>query len=159
MARGRVIGRQGAIPWHLPSDLANFKRLTWGHPIIMGRSTFLSLGKVLPGRTNIILSRKPGWAVCGGIVCASLEQALELIADAEECFIIGGARVYAEALPFIQRQYLSLLHIDVTGDAYYPELCAEQWTVRKHVFYQHDRCPWSYLELERCGESEHFGKF
>ena len=149
MARGRVIGMQGRIPWRLPGDLANFKRLTWGRPIIMGRKTFESLGRVLPGRTNIVLSRDKKLAVCGGIVCASLQQALELAAEAEECFIIGGGRLYAEAMPWVQRQYLSLLHADFAGDAFYPELAAEQWLVRKHAYFPGDVYPWSYLELER----------
>ena len=149
MARGRVIGLQGRIPWRLPRDLANFKRLTWGHPVIMGRKTFASLGRVLPGRTNIVLSRDKNLSVCGGIVCVSLEQALELTADAEECFIIGGGSLYTEAMPLVQRQYLTLVHADTEGDAFYPEFEAEQWTVRKHAYFSDDVYPWSYLELER----------
>ncbi|MBQ7568693.1 dihydrofolate reductase [bacterium] len=149
MAKGRVIGRQGTIPWRLPSDLAHFKRLTMGHPIIMGRKTFASLGRALPGRTNIVLSRQSGFAVCGGIVCPSLDRALELVADADECFIIGGAQLYADALPIIQRQYLSLLQTEFEGDAFYPEIDPEHWLLKNYRSFPDDVYPWAYIELER----------
>ena len=149
MARGRVIGRQGRIPWHLPADLASFRRLTMGRPIIMGRRTFESLGRALPGRTNIVLSRSPDFAVCCGIVCRSLEDALEIAADEEESFIIGGGRLYEQALPMVQRQYLSLLQADIAGDTYYPELDPAQWRVASYRRFPDDVIPWAFLRLDR----------
>lgn len=149
MARGRIIGNEGVIPWKLPSDLSQFRRLTWGKPIIMGRKTFMSLGKSLPGRTNIVISKTPGFAICGGIVCQSLENAFELIADVDECFVIGGEKIYESAMPWIQRQYLSLLQIDCVGDARYPAISPEEWEIEVYQRHCDDCIPWVFLQLER----------
>ena len=148
MAPGRVIGKDGAIPWHLPQDLANFKRLTWGKPIIMGRRTYESIGRPLPGRRNIVLSRR-GLRAEQCQVCPDLEAALRSVQDAPEAFIIGGAQLYAQALPLVQRQYLSLLHREFRGDAFYPELEPDAWSVKEHAIFGEDELPWSFIVLER----------
>ncbi len=151
MAPGGVIGIQGRIPWHLPRDLANFRRLTLGKPIIMGRRTFESLGRPLPRRRNLVLSRQTGWHPAGVEVCASLTEALALVRDAEEAVIIGGGQLYREALPLVQRQYLTLLQIEFPGDTFYPSLEVEEWRVAEHWLSVEDELPWSFLRLERIG--------
>lgn len=121
----RVIGDRGKLPWHIPEDLKRFKELTLGHPIIMGRNTFLSIGRVLPGRTNIVLTDTP-WndAPKEVIVVYSLEDALEKAQSApggEEVFVIGGGMVYREALPFADRLYLTLVRGNFSGDVFFPK--------------------------------------
>jgi dihydrofolate reductase len=123
VARGGVIGRDGKLPWHLPADLAHFKRLTLGHAVIMGRATFESIGKPLPQRLNIVLSRQPDFAPPGVRVVASLADAYALAAaHGGPAMVIGGARVYAQALPDAQRVELTQIHADVAGDTHFPPL-------------------------------------
>ena len=128
-SKNRVIGRQDQIPWHLSSDLQRFKKLTMGHTLIMGRKTHESIGRVLPGRTNIILSTQKNYRVHGALSAISLEDALEMGKDQDEVFIIGGERVYREALPFLDRIYLTLIDAIYDGDAYFPEYPSEQFHV------------------------------
>src|SRR5262245_57602066 len=109
MAKNRVIGANGAIPWHLPDELKLFKSLTMGHHIVMGRKTWDSIGKLLPGRTTVIVSRRPGFAVAGAIVARSLEAALAACAADEEIFVIGGAELFRSALPVAHRLYLTVV--------------------------------------------------
>ena len=132
MSENRVIGRDNKLPWHLPEDLQHFKGLTLGHPIVMGRKTFESIGRVLPGRTNVILSRSPGVSVAGARVYRSLDDALdalkrELGAKAE-IFVVGGAEVYRQALPLADRVYLTVVRGEIGGDAFFPELSAKDFT-------------------------------
>ena len=115
-ARNGVIGAQGKLPWHLPADLKRFKQLTLGHPILMGRKTFESIGKLLPGRTNILLTRQEDFQAPGCRAAASLEEALKLCGNDPEIFVIGGASVYSQALPFADRIYLTQIHHDFQGD-------------------------------------------
>lgn len=122
MAANRVIGKAGRLPWHLPSDLARFKRITMGYPLIMGRLTFESIGRALPGRRTIILSRQDDYRVAGCQVVSSLEAALELVWDDDEVFICGGEEIYRQALPLAQRIYLTELARDVEGDTLFPEI-------------------------------------
>lgn len=122
MAENRVIGRAGAIPWELPDDRRRFRELTMGHPVIMGRKTFESIGRPLSGRENIILSRKAGFSAPGCIVRHDLQAALAVAGDSDEIFICGGSEVYREALPFARRIYLTLVHLAVDGDAFFPEI-------------------------------------
>ena len=122
MAANRVIGREGKLPWHLPGDLARFKRITMGCPLIMGRKTFTSIGRVLPGRKTLILSRQSDYRVPGGLVLNSLDAALKEVWDYDEVFICGGEELYCEALPLAQRIYLSELHREVDGDTFFPEI-------------------------------------
>ena len=136
MAKNRVIGRGNALPWHLPADLKRFKALTLGHPVIMGRKTFDSivsmLGKPLPGRDNIVISRSNGvrvpgqWPNASVRFASSLDDALRGIA-ADEAFVIGGAEIYALALPQADRLHLTEIGVDVEGDAFFPAFAASEW--------------------------------
>jgi dihydrofolate reductase len=121
-----VIGRGNALPWHLPADLAHFKRLTLGKPILMGRLTFEAIGRPLPGRRNMVLSRS-GFAAPGVETVASLEAARELLAGEPELMIIGGAQLYQQALPLIDTIHLTRVHCQIQGDAYLPALQSTQW--------------------------------
>lgn len=127
VAANDVIGRQNRLPWVLPADLKRFKQLTMGHPIIMGRKTFESLGTPLPGRTNIVVTRQPGLKVCGALTAGSLEQALALAGDAPEAFVIGGAALYTEALPVANRLYLTEIHQPFEGDTVMPAMDRAAW--------------------------------
>ena len=129
-----VIGREGGLPWRLPDDLARFKRLTTGHPIVMGRKTFESIGRPLPGRTSVVVSRQadydPG---CEGVLAAgSLDEALEIAEQqpgGDEVFVIGGAQIYALAIPLADRLYLTRVHAHVEGDVCLPEFAESHWRV------------------------------
>ncbi|AVG41316.1 dihydrofolate reductase [Achromobacter insolitus] len=123
----RVIGRDNALPWKLPGDLAHFKRSTLGHPIIMGRKTWDSLGRPLPGRSNIVISRNPGFTAAGAIVVPSLEAAVQACGDIDAAFVIGGAQIYVQALPLAARVLATEVRADVEGDAFFPLLPAFQW--------------------------------
>ncbi len=125
MAENRVIGSEGTIPWRLPADLARFRELTTGHPIVMGRRTYESIGRPLPDRTVVVLSRTPGFTAPGCLATGSLDAALALAAAApggDEVFICGGAEVYRQALPLATHIHLTLVHLTVAGDAYFPEI-------------------------------------
>lgn len=133
VAENGVVGRNNALPWYLPEDLQYFKRTTLGKPIVMGRRTFESIGRPLPGRTNIVISANPKYSVEGVSVVSSLEQALELaeevalIDGTEELMVIGGATVYAAAIPQADRLYVTEVHASVKGDAYLPDIDWERW--------------------------------
>ena len=133
MARNRTIGRNNALPWYLPEDLKYFKRVTLGKPIIMGRKTWESIGRPLPGRTNIVITRDAAFHAEGVRVVQTLEQALALaekiclIDGADEAVVIGGAQIYALALPLADRLYLTQVHADVEGDAHFPPLDLTLW--------------------------------
>lgn len=126
----RVIGLDNRLPWRLPGDLAHFKRTTLGSPIIMGRKTWDSLGRPLPGRLNIVLSRDPTAVAPGATVTTSLEEALAACGDATVAYVIGGAQIYAMALPHAQTVIATEIEGDVPGDAYFPALPAAQWRER-----------------------------
>ncbi|CAB3727330.1 dihydrofolate reductase [Achromobacter kerstersii] len=123
----RAIGRDNALPWKLPGDLAHFKRSTLGHPIIMGRKTWDSLGRPLPGRLNIVISRNPDFAATGATVVPTLDAAIAACGDVDQAFVIGGAQIYTHALPLAQRVLATEVHADVEGDAFFPLLPAFQW--------------------------------
>ena len=118
-----VIGRDNKLPWHLPADLRFFKNTTLGHPVIMGRKNFESINKALPGRMNIVLTKNPNFAVAGVSILHSLEAAFEMAqkSGAEECFVIGGAEIYRQALPFCKKLYITRVHGIFEGNAYMPE--------------------------------------
>jgi dihydrofolate reductase len=126
-ADNRVIGRDNALPWRLPGDLAHFKRSTLGHPIIMGRKTWLSLGRPLPGRRNIVLSQAPGYSAPGAEVMSSLDAALEACANAPVVCIIGGEAVFRLALPLANEIVATEVHAAIQGDTWFPALPAGQW--------------------------------
>ena len=127
VARNGVIGRAGQLPWRLPGDLKRFKEITWGHPVIMGRRTWESIGRALPGRRNIVVSRRPGFSAPGCDVVGSLDDALAAAGGATEAFIIGGAELYRAALPRAARLHLTRVQADVEGDVRFPEIRAEEW--------------------------------
>ncbi|MEH6825860.1 MAG: dihydrofolate reductase [Motiliproteus sp.] len=132
-SQNRVIGRNNTLPWYLPEDLKYFKAVTLGKVIIMGRKTYESIGRPLPGRTNIVVSRNPDYMREGVQVVGSLPQAIEqaqaisAIKGVDEALVIGGAELYAQALPLAQRLYLTQVHQSVEGDAFFPELAESQW--------------------------------
>jgi dihydrofolate reductase len=135
-ANKNAIGRNNELPWYLPQDLKYFKSVTLGKPVIMGRKTFESIGKPLPGRTNIVVTRQKDWKFAGVLVAKSVEEALEIGQQfrneqdslAEEIMVIGGAEIYRHALPIAKRVYLTRIDVNVDGaDAFFPELPATQW--------------------------------
>lgn len=121
MAENRVIGRGSDIPWHIPGEQKRFKQITMGHTLIMGRKTHESIGKPLPGRKNIIITRQKKYAALGCTVAESLPAALEKCANAQKVFIAGGGQIYEQALPFADEICLSILHRQVEGDIFFPE--------------------------------------
>ncbi len=123
----RVIGRDGGMPWHLPGDLAHFKRSTLGHPILMGRKTWLSLGRPLPGRRNLVLSRDAGFSAPGAERFESLEAAMAACAGAEHLCIIGGEQIFRQALPLADELIATEIHATIEGDTWFPEPPAGQW--------------------------------
>jgi dihydrofolate reductase len=127
LARNRAIGRNNTMPWRLPEDLKRFKRLTMGHAVIMGRKTFESIGSALPGRSNIVITRARDWSPSGCIVVHSLEAALAAGGESREAFVIGGAQIYALALPYAQHLHLTEIERDFEGDTFFPELDPSHW--------------------------------
>lgn len=127
LARNRAIGIENRLPWRLPEDLAHFKALTLSHPILMGRKTFESLGRPLPGRTNIVITRNSGYRRDGCLAADSIAAALALCRDADEVFFIGGAELYGQALPLADRLYLTEIQAEVEGDAWFPDYDRTQW--------------------------------
>lgn len=156
MADNRVIGRDGGLPWHLPADLARFKELTVGHTIVMGRKTFESIGRPLPRRRSVVLSRDPGYRAEGAEVAGSLEEALELAAEDGEVFVIGGAAVLAEALALAERLYLTRVHADVEGDVVCPPLDDGSWRIvqeERHAADQRHAYPFTFQVYDRQAEA------
>ena len=129
MAHDRVIGKDNQMPWHLPADLAHFKRVTLGKPVLMGRKTFESIGRPLPGRRNLVISRNPGYQAEGIEVVGSIEAALALLANSAvaELMVIGGGHLYAEMLPSANCLYLTRIDLEVEGDTRFPAFDDGQW--------------------------------
>ena len=151
VARNRVIGVGNRLPWHLPADLRRFRALTWGKAVVMGRRTHESIGRPLPGRRNIVITRA-GPVMAGCERARSLEDALALAAPAPETVVIGGARCYREALPLCRRMYLTRLDADFSGDAWFPEWEPDEWVERaRECVAPGETAPFGYafLVLER----------
>jgi dihydrofolate reductase len=127
MAKNRVIGADGRIPWHLPNELRLFKSLTMGHHIVMGRKTYESIDRLLPGRTTVIVTRQRDYAVPGAIVAHSIDEALAACAGDEEIFVIGGADLFRETLPLADRLYLTVVDAEPAGDTFMPEIDMSAW--------------------------------
>lgn len=125
--RNRAIGKDGAMPWHLPADLKFFKRATMGKPVIMGRRTYDAIGRPLPGRLNIVVTRDPAWRADGVYVAHSLEDAMRAAAEYEEVMIIGGAGLYTQTLPEADRLYLTEIEGEFEADTYFPEFDRAEW--------------------------------
>lgn len=156
MAKNRVIGRNNQLPWHLSADLKHFKFLTMGQTIVMGRKTFESIGKPLPGRANIIITRQTDYEVPGATVVNSLEDALlireETSTGNSENFIIGGEKLYRQTLKLCQRIYITEIQRDFEGDVYFPEFDLTDWeeTQRdKHISDSDDRLEFHFVVLDR----------
>lgn len=135
VAENRVIGKDGGLPWRLPDEMAHFRRVTMGKPIVMGRATWESLGRPLPGRLNVVLTRDAGYVAAGATVVASLDEALAVAAasGAEEAMVIGGATVYAEALP--RADALCVTHVEAApeGDTWFPEIDPRAWRAHEET--------------------------
>jgi dihydrofolate reductase len=127
LADNGVIGRENRLPWRLSADLQRFKRLTMGKPVVMGRKTWESIGKPLPGRSNIVVTRDAGFGAEGCIVVHGIEQALDAAGDCDEVMVMGGANLYRQMLPRADRLYLTQVRADVEGDTRFPPFDADEW--------------------------------
>ena len=149
----RVIGRDNGMPWHLPADLQHFKAVTLGKPVLMGRRTFEAIGRPLPGRRNLVLSRDPAFSAPGIETFATLDAALAAAGGVQELMVIGGQAVYELALPRVQRIHLTRLHMQLAGDAYFPELPVTEWQEvsrsERRAADERNACDMSFLVLER----------
>jgi dihydrofolate reductase len=146
------IGFEGRLPWHLPNDLKRFKALTLGKPIVMGRRTFESIGRALPGRRNIVISRQAGREIDGCLVVPSLEAALAAAGDAEETCVIGGAEIYRLAMPRAEVVHLTRVHATIDADTFFPVLESADWEeVAREDHPADDRHahPYSFVTLQR----------
>lgn len=152
VARNRVIGEGNRLIWHISEDLKHFKTITSGHPVIMGRKTYESLGRPLPNRTNVVISRQKNYQAEGCIVVHSLIEALLLFPAAEEVFIIGGAQIYAQALPLADRFYLTEVDADYSGDTYFPEWDRSEWRLTEQESFPYGEKfphPFTFLRYDR----------
>lgn len=138
MNRLRAIGLRNALLWHLPRDLRHFRETTTGKPVIMGRSTFESIGRKLPRRTNVILSRRCDYSIDGCVVVGSIDEALRAAGTAEEVMIIGGAQIYEQFLPHAERIYLTRVDNDLDGDAFFPAFEGDAWAPSASTSYPPD---------------------
>lgn len=154
MSRNGVIGRDNRLPWRLPADLAFFKRVTMGHPVIMGRKTYESIGKPLPGRLNIVVTTNPDYQAPGCSVAHSMQEAYSQAGDAAEVAIIGGSAIFAEALPAADVIYLTEVDAEVEGDVFFPPFDRSQWReveLERHARDERHAYPFRILRLERKG--------
>lgn len=151
VAKNRVIGHENTLPWQLPEDLRHFKTLTLGHPIIMGRKTWASIGRPLPGRTNIVITRDPGFTANGVMVVHSLQDAIDrATVGTDEIFIIGGAEIYRQALPLARRLQLTEIDRDYTGDTFFPEWDRLEWIeTRRECHQSGDGSGYAFVTYER----------
>lgn len=152
MADNRVIGNNNGLPWHLPADLQHFKAITMGKPIVMGRKTRESIGRPLPGRTNIVVTRDRSYQAEGCVVVHSIDEAFAAAADAEEIMIIGGAEFYRQVLPRTGTIYLTQVHGSFEGDAFFPLLDAAEWEeIAREDHEPDERNPhaYSFVQLQR----------
>ena len=133
MDRNRLIGNNNQLPWHLPADFAHFKAATMGKPIVMGRKTFESIGKPLPGRTNIVLSRNPESCFEGAVCVSNFDEAMAVVPDAEEIMIIGGSTIYEMLMPRADRMYITYVDAEFDGDAWFPAIDKSQWREKESL--------------------------
>ncbi len=156
MDNKRVIGRDNQLPWHLPEDLKRFKQITTGHPIVMGRKTFASIGKILPGRENIVLTKNPDFQSEGITVAKSFDEIVERSKKGEELFIIGGSEIFKTALPHVSKIYLTLIDDEFDGDVFFPEInLKEKFKVAEETAWlisEKSGLPYRFSTLERIEE-------
>ena len=148
MAENRVIGINNTLPWHLPADLKHFRQITTGHHVIMGRRNYESIGKPLPNRTNIVVTRNRNYRAPGCVVTHSLEEALEHAHADPEIFIIGGAELYRQSFAHADRLYLTLVHAKIAGDTRFPDFDPDQWNeIMRERHEADDKNPYAYSFL------------
>ncbi len=155
-ASNNGIGKDGKMPWHLPNDMKHFKNVTWGMPVVMGRKTFESLGKVLAGRKNIVITRQPGWKVKGTVAVQKIEDALFVAkqTDAKEVMVIGGGEIYKSLFDKAQRIYLTRVEAEPEADTFFPPLDPKQWWLvsqQKHEADEKNPFNYSFQVWERLG--------
>jgi dihydrofolate reductase len=145
MANNRVIGKNNQMPWHLPADLGHFKTVTLGKPVIMGRKTYESIGRPLPGRRNIIISRNGDYKIEGCDTAVSLEDAMKMVHGVEEIMIIGGGQLYSQAMSLADRLYLTFIDLDVDGDTQFPSFEHLDLTeLKREQHHKDDKNPYDY---------------
>jgi dihydrofolate reductase len=148
MSANRVIGHHNQIPWHLPADMKFFQRTTVGHHVIMGRKNYLSIGRPLPKRTNIVITRNPYFISSGCIVVHTLEEALShaKFAKEEEAFVIGGGEIYRLAMDYLDRIYLTTIDLNVDGDVFFPDIDLSQWAItQEDIFPADEKNPYPFI--------------
>lgn len=153
MAKNRVIGVRNELPWRLPADMRRFRQITMGHPVLMGRKTHESIGKPLPGRENIVLSRNSGYSAESCVVVHDVDAAIARCAADAEVMIIGGASFYAQVLPRAARMYLTYVHHDFEGDQYFPAFDECEWRESAREDFAADETnpySFSFVTLDRC---------
>lgn len=152
IAENGVIGRDKKMPWHLPADLRHFKEVTFGKPVLMGRTTHESIGRVLPGRCNIVITKDPTYQAPGCVVVYTIEDALFAASYSQEVFVIGGEKLYRTLIPRANRMYLTMVHQSFEGDTYFPEVDFAQWketTRQDHPADDENPCSFSFVTYER----------
>jgi dihydrofolate reductase len=152
MDNNRLIGKENGLPWKIPADLQFFKKATMSKPIVMGRKTYDSIGRALPGRQNIVITRDNDFVAEGCVIANSLEHAITLAADAEEIMIIGGANIYQQFLTSADRLYLTRVQGEFEGDAWFPEIDFSQWQLTEkedHRADEKNECDYSFEIYER----------
>lgn len=157
MDEKRGIGKGNAIPWHIPEDLKRFKELTMGHPVIMGRKTYQSIGRALPGRRNIIVTRDENYLATGCVVCHTLEAALEVAKTEEqgELFVIGGAQIYAQAIDIADRLYLTLITGVYQADAFFPRYEDQFSVIQTSAKKEENGFVYVFVDLKRSTGTDH----
>lgn len=153
VAENNVIGKDNQLMWHLPADLKHFKKVTMGHPILMGRKTYESIGKPLPGRTSIIITRQPEYKAEGCIVVNSVQEAVTKAEQLDDqAYLIGGAEIYRQALDVTDTIYLTRIHHKFEGDTFFPELQEEEWETVSEEHHEPDeknKYRYSFIKLDR----------
>lgn len=154
MSENNVVGKDNGLPWKLSADLKRLKEITMGHHIIMGRKTWESLGRPLPGRVNVVITNQKNYKAEGGVVVNSLEEALTISSGDTEIFIFGGAEIFKKALPLVSKIYLTRVHAKIKGDAFFPDLNLFEWkeTERhEHRADEKNQYDYTFITLERKG--------
>ncbi len=152
ISENRVIGANGQLPWKLPADLKRFRNLTMGHHLLMGRKTFASIGRPLPGRTTVVITRQRDYAPPQVLVAHALQEAVEMARRDGEVFIAGGAQIYRQTISWVDRIYLTLVHQKFAGDTYFPHYDETQWQLisrEDHEADERNPCRYSFLTLEK----------
>ena len=152
IGENRVIGKDNQLIWHLPADLKRFKQLTMGHAMLMGRKTFESIGKALPGRTTVIITRDKNYFKVNCLVADSIEHAFELCKNDNEIFIIGGAQIFEEAILFADKIYLTQIHQSFDGDVFFPEFENDHWKItfrEDHKADEKNKYDYSFIDYEK----------